>query len=101
MSFNAADRIAQEDFGDAETVTTRQLRERLSEVLGRCAYAGDRFVIKRNGKAVAAIVPLEDMFVAQVVEDLRVARAANAAADEAGEQGWTSLEDVAKELGWE
>lgn len=101
MSSNAANRIAQEDFGDAETVTTRQLRERLSEVVGRCAYAGDRFVIKRNGKPVAAVVPLEDMFVAQAVEDLRDARAADAAADQAGEQGWASLEGVAKELGWE
>ncbi len=32
------------DFGDAETVTTRALRDRLSEIVGRCDYGGERFV---------------------------------------------------------
>jgi len=32
-----AARIANNDFGDAETVTTRELRDRLSELVGRCA----------------------------------------------------------------
>jgi len=63
------DRLAKNDFGDAETVTTRELREKLSEIVGRCAYGGDRFVIKRHGKPLAAVVPIEDMFVAQLVED--------------------------------
>jgi prevent-host-death family protein len=94
-------RIANQTFGDAKTVTTRELRDKLSEVVGRCAYGGDRFVIKRHGKPVAAIVPVEDMFVAQCVEDLRAARAANAAVAEADKLGWASLEEVAKEMGWE
>src|SRR5450830_701699 len=62
-------RIANNDLGDADNVTTRELREKLSEIVGRCAYGGDRFVIKRHGKPLAAVVPIEDMFVAQLVED--------------------------------
>ena len=69
MPDDLAERIANNDFGDADTVTTRELRDKLSEIVGRCAYGGDRFVVKRHGKAVAAIVPIEDMYVAQFVED--------------------------------
>jgi prevent-host-death family protein len=69
MPDDVEQRIANNDFGDAEMVTTRELREKLSEIIGRCAYGGDRFVVKRNGKPVAAVVPIEDMFVAQYVED--------------------------------
>jgi prevent-host-death family protein len=69
MPDDLEERIANNDFGDAETVTTRELREKLSEIIGRCAYGGDRFVVKRNGKPVAAVVPIEDMFIAQYVED--------------------------------
>jgi len=69
MPDDLAARLANDDFGDAETVTTRDLRDRLSEIVGRCAYGGDRFVVKRHGKPLAAIVPIEDMYVAQYVED--------------------------------
>lgn len=69
MPDDLAQRIAADDFGDADTVTTRELREKLSEIIGRCAYGGDRFVVKRHGKPLAAIVPIEDMYVAQYVED--------------------------------
>ena len=69
MPDDLAERIAKNDFGDADTVTTRELRDKLSEIVGRCAYGGDRFVVKRHGKPLAAIVPIEDMYVAQYVED--------------------------------
>ena len=69
MPDDLAERIANNDFGDADAVTTRELRDKLSEIVGRCAYGGDRFVVKRHGKPVAAIVPIEDMYVAQYVED--------------------------------
>jgi len=69
MPDDLAERIANNDFGDADAVTTRELRDKLSEIVGRCAYGGDRFVVKRHGKPVAAIVPIEDLYVAQYVED--------------------------------
>lgn len=69
MPDDLAERITNNDFGDADVVTTRELRERLSEIVGRCAYGGDRFVVKRHGKPLAAIVPIEDMYVTQYVED--------------------------------
>ena len=89
------------DFGDAEAVTTRELRDRLAEVIGRAAYAGDRFVVRRNGKPSAAIVPLDDMFVAQYIEDRHDTRMAGEAAAEADDKGWISYEELATEFGWE
>lgn len=84
MPDDLAERIAKNDFGDADTVTTRELRDKLSEIVGRCAYGGDRFVVKRHGKPLAAIVPIEDMYVAQYVED-QMDSAAYRQALEAGE----------------
>jgi prevent-host-death family protein len=101
MSDKSAERIANNDFGDAEAVTTRELRGTLAEVIGRVAYGGDRFVVRRNGKPVAAIVPLEDMFVAQYLEDRLDAQAAGAASSEANAKGWFRYEELAAEFGWE
>jgi prevent-host-death family protein len=101
MPDNLAERIRNNDFGDAETVTTRELRGKLAEVVGKVAYGGDRFVVRRNGKPVAAIVPLEDMFVAQYIEDHHDADAAGEAIDEADRKGWISYQELAAEFGWE
>ena len=99
MPDDLEDRIANNAFGDADTVTTRELREKLSEIIGRCAYGGDRFVIKRHGKPLAAVVPIEDMFVAQLAEDEHDATEYKRAVD-AGElektRPWT---DIKAELG--
>ncbi|UNX55981.1 type II toxin-antitoxin system prevent-host-death family antitoxin [Georgenia sp. TF02-10] len=43
------------------TVTTRELRDRLSDVLGRTMYAGERIGVTRNGKLVAVVVSVGDV----------------------------------------
>jgi prevent-host-death family protein len=42
-------------------VSTVELREQLGDLLNRVAYAGERVVILRRGKPVAAIVSMEDL----------------------------------------
>ncbi|MEO6982603.1 MAG: type II toxin-antitoxin system Phd/YefM family antitoxin [Edaphobacter sp.] len=42
-------------------VTTRELRDQLSEVLGRAMYAGERIGVTRNGKLAAVVVSVEDL----------------------------------------
>lgn len=42
-------------------VTTRELRNQLSEVLGRAMYAGERIGVTRNGKLAAVVVSVEDL----------------------------------------
>jgi prevent-host-death family protein len=38
-----------------------ELRQSLAEILNRAEYQGERIIIHRRGKDVAAIVPLEDL----------------------------------------
>ena len=42
-------------------VTTRELRNQLSDVLGRAMYAGERIGVTRNGKLAAVVVSVADL----------------------------------------
>ncbi|MCL2463677.1 MAG: type II toxin-antitoxin system prevent-host-death family antitoxin [Micrococcales bacterium] len=65
-------------------VTTRELRSRLSDVLGRAMYAGERIGVTRNGKLAAVVVPVADVEALEELEmtqDVAAYRAAKAADD--------------------
>jgi antitoxin (DNA-binding transcriptional repressor) of toxin-antitoxin stability system len=38
-------------------ITATEMARTLSEVLNKVAYAGDEYIVERNGKAVCKIVP--------------------------------------------
>jgi antitoxin (DNA-binding transcriptional repressor) of toxin-antitoxin stability system len=40
------------------TISATELSKRLSDILNRVKYRGERFVIQRNGEAVAMISPV-------------------------------------------
>ena len=42
------------------TITATELARRLSDVLNRVKYRGERFVVQRNGEPVATIAPPSD-----------------------------------------
>ena len=42
-----------------EKISTVEVRHRLGAILNRVARRNDQFIIERNGKAVAAVVPVE------------------------------------------
>ena len=42
------------------TVSISEAKTHLSEMVGRLMYAGDHIVVERHGKAVAAMLPIED-----------------------------------------
>ena len=44
-------------------------RKELSDTLNRVAYQGERIVLRRRGKNVAAIVPLADLKLIERLED--------------------------------
>lgn len=55
------------------------LRATLSEALNRVRYAGERIVLERRGKGVAALVSMEDLALLEELEnriDLEAARKA-------------------------
>ena len=46
-----------------------QARDAFSDTLNRVAYRGERIVLRRRGKDLAAIVPIEDLKLIQKMED--------------------------------
>lgn len=40
------------------TITATELSRRLSDVLNRVKYRGERFVVQRNGETIATITPV-------------------------------------------
>jgi prevent-host-death family protein len=46
-----------------------QARDAFADTLNRVAYRGERIVLRRRGKDLAAIVPIEDLKLIQKTED--------------------------------
>lgn len=42
------------------TISISDVKSHLSELVGRMMYAGDHIIVERHGKAVAAMIPIED-----------------------------------------
>lgn len=65
-------------------VSTRELRNQLSDVLGRAMYAGERIGVTRNGKLAAVVVSVADFEALEAFEmaqDIAAYRAAKAEDD--------------------
>ena len=76
-------------------ITTVDARGRFSEVVNRAAFGKERVVLTRRGKALAAVVPIEDVRLLEELEDrldLQDAREALAEAQEQGTIPWETLE---------
>lgn len=78
-------------------VSTRELRNQLSDVLGRAMYAGERIGVTRNGKLAAVVVSVADLEALEAFEmaqDVAAYRAARAEDD--GER--VSLDELRADL---
>lgn len=82
---------------ETREVTSGDLRGHLSDVLNRTAYAGERVVVTRHGKRIAAVIPADDLELLEALENARDAAALEEAiAEDDGER--TIAEDLRKEL---
>ena len=81
------------------TMNSTDARERLADVLNRVAYAKDRVRITRRGKAVAAVVPIEDLELIERLEDEIDIREAERALADVRKHGAIPWEEVKKDLG--
>ena len=84
----------------SDTLNSTDARENLAHVLNRVAYAGDRVRITRRGKAVAAVVPIEDLELIERLENEIDIREAEKSLREARKKGTVPLEKVREELGF-
>jgi prevent-host-death family protein len=77
-------------------VGVHEIRANLAEVINRVAYGGQRIVLQRRSKSVAAVVSMEDLELLQAMEDRSDVRAAIKARRE---KGAVSLEKIKARLG--
>lgn len=78
-----------------------QARDAFSDTLNRVAYRGERIVLRRRGKDLAAIVPIEDLRLIQRTEDEIDQREAKKALSDMKRRGLKPIpyEQVRKRLG--
>ena len=81
------------------SVTTVAARNDFSAVLNRAAFGKERVILKRRGKAIAAVVPMDDLLLLQAWEDKRDIADAAAARKEAARKGTKSFAKLRAELG--
>jgi prevent-host-death family protein len=81
------------------TMTVAEAKNRFSDVLRRAEYGGERVIVERHGKPVAAIVSTEDLRRLEAAEDAADLRDAQVALSEATEEGTVPLETVLRKYG--
>lgn len=78
-----------------------QARDAFSDTLNRVAYRRERIVLRRRGRDIAAIVPIEDLELIEKLEDQLDVEAARRALAEMKRKGQKPVpyETVRKRLG--
>ena len=82
-------------------MTVAEAKNRFSDVLRRAEYGGERVVVERHGKPVAAIVSTDDLRRLEAADDAADLRDARAALAEARDAGTAPLETVLHKYGLE
>lgn len=76
-------------------VTAMDLRNRAGELLSRALYSGERFIVERKGKPVAALISLEDLQLLERLEEERDATLLRLA--EQSSRGMVPFEELVKQ----
>lgn len=80
----------------ANTISASDARSQMADLLNRSAYGKERIILKKQGKNVAALVPIEDLELLEQIEDRLDLDAACKALKEKGEIPWNKIK---KDLG--
>lgn len=80
-------------------VSTVVARNEFSTVLNRAAFGKERIILKRRGKAIAAVVPMCDLELLQKIEDRADIDDALKTRKEARKKGAKPLDQLRAELG--
>ncbi len=85
--------------GHMATMTVADAKNHFSDVLRRAEYGGERVIVERHGKPVAAIVSTEDLRQLEAAENAVDLRDAQAALAEAKGRGTIPLDTVLRKHG--
>lgn len=82
-------------------ISTVDARDQFSEIVNKVAYGKERMIVTRRGKALAAIIPIEDLRILEEMEDRKDVEDANKilAETKAKKKRPVPYEKVRKELG--
>ena len=80
-------------------MTVADAKNHFSDVLRRAEYGGERVIVERHGKPVAAIVSTDDLRQLEAAENAVDLRDAQAALAEAKERGTIPLDTVLRKHG--
>ena len=81
------------------SISTVVARNDFSTVLNRAAFGKERVILKRRGKPIAAVVPMDDVELLEAIENQLDVADALAARKEARKKGAKSLAQLRTELG--
>jgi len=81
----------------ATTVSTSKARVDFAEMLNQVAYRGERVVLYRHGKPIAAIIPIDDLTFLEEIENRMDVDAAKRALADSNER--IPYESIRQELG--
>ena len=90
-------RVAQEDH--MVKVEATAARNGFSDLINKVRYGSDRVLIERRGKDVAALIPIEDLRLLEILEDQIDIEAARKALANPKNKVRVPLEQVKKRLG--
>ncbi len=77
-------------------ISSTEIGDKLADALNRVAYSGERIILERRGKAVAALVSMDDLKFLEEIEDRADLKAARKALAQGGKA--VPLEKVIREL---
>ena len=78
---------------------TSKAREGFADTINRVAFGKERVIVRRRGKDIAAVVPIEDLHLLEELEDRIDLADARAALAETKKKGAKPLDKVLKEIG--
>jgi prevent-host-death family protein len=73
------------------TIPAVKARAKFSDLITKAAFEKERIVLTRNGKELAAVVPIEDILLLEELENKADLRAARKALREKGSVPWEKV----------
>ncbi|HET7205616.1 MAG TPA: type II toxin-antitoxin system Phd/YefM family antitoxin [Terriglobales bacterium] len=80
----------------AARLSISDARENLSDIMNRVRYRGERVILRRHNRDVAAVVPIEDLEALQRMEDEADVKDALKALKEPGAIPWERVKKKAR-----
>ncbi|MEK6671301.1 MAG: prevent-host-death family protein [Nitrospirota bacterium] len=74
-------------------------REGFADAINRAAFGNERVLLRRRGRAVAAVIPIDDLRLLEALEDRVDLVDARTALAQANKKGAQSFDAILKDLG--